>query len=55
MHAEDLTLNIEVEIIALILVALVVYIIARRIRIPYTIALVLTGIGLSLVGGHVPD
>ncbi|MFC1959319.1 Na+/H+ antiporter [Chloroflexota bacterium] len=52
MHVEDLTLTIEVEIIALILVALVVYIIAKRVRMPYTIALVLTGITISLVGPH---
>ena len=50
MPTEELTLRVEVEIIGLILVALVVYIVARRIRIPYTIALVLTGIGISLAG-----
>jgi CPA1 family monovalent cation:H+ antiporter len=50
MGSEGLTLSVEVEIIGLILVALLVYIIARRIRIPYTIALVLAGIGLSLFG-----
>ncbi len=50
MAGDGLTLRAEIEIIGLILIALVVYIVARRIRIPYTIALVLTGIGISLVG-----
>jgi CPA1 family monovalent cation:H+ antiporter len=50
MQAEGLTRSVEVEIIGLILIALLVYIVARRIRIPYTIALVLTGIGVSLLG-----
>jgi CPA1 family monovalent cation:H+ antiporter len=50
MHAQDMTLRIEVEIISLILIALLVYIVARRIRIPYTIALVITGIGISFAG-----
>ena len=45
-----MTLRIEVEIISLILIALLVYIVARRIRIPYTIALVITGIGISFAG-----
>lgn len=53
MHVEDLTLQIEAEIIALILVALVVYIIAKRVRMPYTIALVLTGITISMIGPHI--
>lgn len=50
MPIEGVTLRVEVEIIALILVALVVYIIAKRVRMPYTIALVLTGIIISLAG-----
>ncbi|GAB4576094.1 MAG: hypothetical protein Kow0077_30870 [Anaerolineae bacterium] len=50
MTAEGVTLRVEVEIIALILVALVVYIVAKRVRMPYTIMLVLTGIGISLAG-----
>ncbi|MBN2470253.1 MAG: sodium:proton antiporter, partial [Anaerolineae bacterium] len=50
MPVEGMTLRVEVEIIALILVALVVYILAKRVHIPYTIALVLTGIGISLTG-----
>ncbi|MBN2470731.1 MAG: Na+/H+ antiporter [Anaerolineae bacterium] len=50
MQVDNVTLRIEVEIIALILVALVVYIVAKRVRMPYTIALVITGIMLSLAG-----
>ncbi|MBN1966605.1 MAG: cation:proton antiporter, partial [Anaerolineae bacterium] len=50
MPHEGLALQIEVEVISLMLVALGVYIVSRRIRIPYTIALVLTGIAISLLG-----
>jgi CPA1 family monovalent cation:H+ antiporter len=45
--------NVEIILLVILLVASLVAIISRRIRLPYTIGLVLAGLLLSLVGSHI--
>ena len=41
--------HVEVQVLILLLIASIVGILARRIRLPYTLALVLAGLALSFV------
>ena len=51
MELEDPILQVQVLVLALLLVASIVTIAVRRFRIPYTVALVLAGVALTLNTG----